>query len=96
MESLFAQSEPQVPLVGIARLAAQGEAISEGHKVDYIALENRSLLAAEWTETQTGREAKFYRLTQKGKAQLEEETASWRRLTGAVGLILRMTAGGAE
>ncbi len=44
MESLFPQSEPQVPLVGIARLAAQGEAISEGHNVDYIALENRSLL----------------------------------------------------
>ncbi|MGZ4874739.1 MAG: radical SAM protein, partial [Candidatus Angelobacter sp.] len=44
MESLFPQSEPQVPLVGIARLAAQGEAISEGHKVDYIALENRSML----------------------------------------------------
>jgi len=33
-----------VPLVGIARLAAEGEAISEGHKVDYISLENRSLL----------------------------------------------------
>jgi DNA repair photolyase len=44
MESLFPQSEPQVSLVGIARLAAQGEAISEGHKVDYISLENRSLL----------------------------------------------------
>ena len=59
-------------------------------------LENRGLLAAEWTETQTGREAKFYRLTRKGTAQLEMETASWRRLTGAVGLILRMTAAGAE
>ena len=44
MESLFPQSEPSVHLVGIARLAAQGEAIAEGHKVDYIALENRSLL----------------------------------------------------
>jgi DNA repair photolyase len=44
MESLFPQSEPQTPLVGIARLAAQGEAISEGHQVDYISLENRSLL----------------------------------------------------
>ena len=49
-------------------------------------LENRGLLAAEWTETQTGREAKFYRLTRKGTAQLEMETASWRRLTGAVGV----------
>jgi len=59
-------------------------------------LENRRLLAAEWTQTQTGRDAKFYRLTRKGKAQLEMETASWRRLTDAVALILRMTAAGAE
>jgi PadR family transcriptional regulator len=59
-------------------------------------LENRGLLAAEWTQTQTGRDAKFYRLTRKGKAQLEMETASWRRLTDAVAVILRMTAAGAE
>ena len=45
MESLFPQSESHAPLVGIARLAAQGEAISQGHKVDYLALENRSMLA---------------------------------------------------
>src|SRR5713101_9992908 len=59
-------------------------------------LENRGLLAAEWTETETGRDAKFYRLTRKGKAQLELETASWRRLADAVALILRMSAAGAE
>ena len=59
-------------------------------------LENRGLLAAEWTATHTGREARFYRLTRKGKAQLEKETASWRRLTDAVALILGMTAAGAE
>ena len=44
MESLFPQSHSPVSLVGIARLAAEGESISEGHNVDYIALENRSLL----------------------------------------------------
>lgn len=44
MDSLFPNAEPTAPLVGIARLAAQGEAISEGHNVDYISLENRSLL----------------------------------------------------
>lgn len=44
MESLFPHSEPRVALVGIARLATQGEAISEGHNVDYISLENRSML----------------------------------------------------
>jgi PadR family transcriptional regulator, regulatory protein PadR len=59
-------------------------------------LENRGLLTAEWTHTDTGRDAKFYRLTRTGRAQLEKETASWRRLTGAVGLILRMSGAGAE
>ena len=44
MESLFPHPEPQVSLVGIAKLVAMGEAISEGHKVDYISLENRSML----------------------------------------------------
>jgi transcriptional regulator len=51
-------------------------------------LEKRGLLAAEWKETETGREAKFYRLTAPGREQLKDETASWARLTGAVGLIL--------
>jgi PadR family transcriptional regulator, regulatory protein PadR len=51
-------------------------------------LENRSLLAADWKLSDTGREAKFYRLTRKGRAQLQAEEASWRRLTGAIGLIL--------
>src|SRR6202050_1559587 len=59
-------------------------------------LENRGLLAADWKETKTGREAKFYRLTRKGRAQLDTETESWLRLTEAVGLILRLSDGGAE
>ena len=44
MPPLFPQAEAEAPLIGIARLAAHGEALSEGHKVDYIGLENRSLL----------------------------------------------------
>jgi len=59
-------------------------------------LENRGLLSAGWKETETGREAKFYSLTRKGRAQLENETASWERLTTAVGLILRLSEGGAK
>jgi PadR family transcriptional regulator PadR len=51
-------------------------------------LENKGLLAAEWKESETGREAKFYRLTAKGRRQLKEETESWARITGAIGLIL--------
>ncbi|HZQ52060.1 MAG TPA: PadR family transcriptional regulator [Bryobacteraceae bacterium] len=59
-------------------------------------LENRGLLKAEWKETETGREAKFYRLTRKGRAHLDTQTASWQRLTEAVGLILGMAEEGAQ
>jgi PadR family transcriptional regulator PadR len=59
-------------------------------------LEFRGLLAADWKETETGREAKFYRLTRKGRAQLETEAASWQRLTEAVGLILKLSEGGVQ
>lgn len=54
-------------------------------------LENRGFLAAEWKDTETGREAKFYRLTRKGRVQLESEAASWERLTEAVGLVLKLS-----
>lgn len=56
-------------------------------------LENRGLLAADWRKTETGREAKFYKLTRKGRKQLTTEAASWQRLIEAVGLILRMADG---
>ncbi len=59
-------------------------------------LENRGFLAAGWQETDTGREAKFYRLTRKGRAHLETETAGWKRLAQAVGLILDLAEGGAK
>jgi PadR family transcriptional regulator PadR len=52
-------------------------------------LERRGLLAAEWKASDTGRDAKFYRLTRKGRSQLDREIESWRRLTDAIGLILQ-------
>jgi transcriptional regulator len=59
-------------------------------------LENRGVLAAEWRESETGREAKFYKLTAKGRAQLKTETESWERLTEVVALIMRGQMGGAR
>ena len=56
-------------------------------------LENRGLLTADWKMSDTGREAKFYRLTPKGRSQLKEEAASWVRLTEAIGLILNPAGG---
>jgi PadR family transcriptional regulator, regulatory protein PadR len=58
-------------------------------------LENRGLLTADWKMSDTGREAKLYRLAPKGRSQLKEEAASWLRLTEAIGLILK-PAGGAR
>jgi PadR family transcriptional regulator len=59
-------------------------------------LENRRLLVADWKETGTGREAKFYRLTRQGRAALESGAASWQRLSDAVALILKMSEGGVK
>src|SRR5579863_6755975 len=52
-------------------------------------LEDRGWLGAEWKQTETGRDAKFYTLTKKGRKQLEAEVANWERLSNAVALILR-------
>jgi PadR family transcriptional regulator, regulatory protein PadR len=59
-------------------------------------LENKNFLAAEWGPTETGREAKFYKLTTKGRAQLKTETASWERLTEVVAMILQHRLGDAR
>ena len=56
-------------------------------------LEHRKFLSAEWKMTDTGREAKFYRLTRAGRAHMDREHASWLRLTQAVGVILKAAEG---
>jgi PadR family transcriptional regulator PadR len=52
-------------------------------------LEKRGWLAADWGESENGREAKFYRLSAKGRKQLVAETETWDRLSQAVGDILQ-------
>jgi len=52
-------------------------------------MEDRGLLQCEWKETETGREAKFYALTRKGRKQLEAEVRNWEQISDAVALILR-------
>ncbi len=52
-------------------------------------LEEQDWLEAQWKDTSTGREAKFYTLTRKGRKQLETEVSNWERLSDAVALILR-------
>lgn len=56
-------------------------------------LENKNFLVAEWGPTETGREAKFYRLTGKGRTQLKTETETWARLTEVVAMVLQHPLG---
>jgi PadR family transcriptional regulator, regulatory protein PadR len=53
-------------------------------------LEHQGWIRARWRTTETGREAKFYELTRAGRLQLEKELAEWKRLSNAVGLVIRM------
>src|ERR1700730_14920795 len=57
-------------------------------------LQYKKLLASKWQPSETGREAKFYELTTKGRAHLKTETEDWKRLTDVVGLILKGTLEG--
>ena len=52
-------------------------------------LERRGWLDAEWGESENGRQAKFYKLSARGRKQLTDEQENWQRLAGAVSLIMR-------
>ena len=52
-------------------------------------LEHQGLVAWEWGESDNRRRAKFYRLTPAGRRRLNEEVASWGRLSEAIALVLR-------
>ena len=51
-------------------------------------LEAQGLIEAEWGVSENNRQAKFYRLTRRGRKQLVEETEFWSRFTAAVGHVL--------
>jgi PadR family transcriptional regulator PadR len=52
-------------------------------------LENRKVLSAEWRRSETGRDAKYYRITTKGRAYLKSEAENWERLAQAVRAIFQ-------
>jgi PadR family transcriptional regulator PadR len=52
-------------------------------------LEKRDWLASEWGASDNGRQAKFYKLSAKGRKQLKEEHSNWTRLAEAVHLIMQ-------
>lgn len=51
-------------------------------------LEGRGLVEAEWELAETGKRAKYYRLTPKGRKELQKERSKWEAFARAMGLVL--------
>ena len=52
-------------------------------------LEQQGWIKADWRESETGRQAKFYTLTRAGRKRLDTERANWERLSNAVNLVVQ-------
>lgn len=54
-------------------------------------MEGRGWVSSEWSVTDTGREARIYRLTAEGRKQLRSEAADWERYSAAMARVLGAT-----
>jgi transcriptional regulator len=54
-------------------------------------LEQNGWIKATWRDSDHNRRAKFYSLTPAGRGYLQREEAQWKRLAGAIGLVLRQS-----
>jgi transcriptional regulator len=84
---------------GIAKaiLDASGEVFDVEEGALYPALrrlEQKGLLSGRWGRTESGREARFYRLTEAGHEHLASETRTWERYADAMGRVLGLTRPG--
>jgi transcriptional regulator len=51
-------------------------------------LEAKRWIRSEWGPSENNRRAKFYSLTGLGRKQLESELENWKRISGAIALVL--------
>jgi transcriptional regulator len=79
----WAISERIRQVSGDAVRVQQGSLYPALHRLD-----RRGWIKASWGTSENNRRARFYALTRAGRRQLDDETATWRRLTAAVGQIL--------
>jgi PadR family transcriptional regulator, regulatory protein PadR len=56
-------------------------------------LERKGLIAEEWGVSETGRQAKYYALTPRGRASLRAERKRWEEFSHAVARALSTTTG---
>jgi transcriptional regulator len=78
--------------IGQAIRVSSQETVQVEHGSLYPALhrlEKRGWLAAEWKISEANRRARYYKLTPKGRKQLEAEQSKWRMLVRAVARTMR-------
>ena len=59
-----------------------------------IRLVQKRWISAKWGTSENKRKAKFYSITKAGRKQLAVEADNWTRLSGVIGRLLRLAAGG--
>ena len=79
---------------GVAQRIRQmsGEVLQVGQGALYPSLhklEQNGWISSEWAISENNRRAKYYTLTKAGRQALDQETAQWERLAGAISLIVR-------
>jgi transcriptional regulator len=74
----------------IAETTDEAFAVQEGALYPALRrLEARGLLGSGWTVTETGREARVYRLTAEGRERLRAEVRDWTRYVTAMSRVLQ-------
>lgn len=58
-------------------------------------MEQKGLIESEWGVSENNRQAKFYKLTRKGRREMDAESDSWARLSTAVARVLKAIEQGA-
>jgi len=53
-------------------------------------LEHQGWIEAEWSVSELGRRAKYYRLTAAGRRQLAVEADEWERMSRAIGRVMKL------
>ena len=81
---------------GIARRIEQtsGNLLSLNYGTLYPALlklEQEGAMSSEWGASENNRKAKFYKLTQAGRKQLEREARNWEQMTAIVARFMTAT-----
>jgi PadR family transcriptional regulator PadR len=73
----------------IQRISREALRVEEGSLYPALhRLELENLIVSEWGHAATGKRAKYYKLSARGRKRLESEESRWRRMVEAIGLVL--------